>query len=165
VRSFEEDGRDFIKAAARRVWRNPFPEFTPKMSKSQTKKGRRALVSGGTRDPAPSSMIDLTSATSAPVHQPTSRRQITHFVMNLPDSAIEFLDAFRGVLAEPELREAYEGRMPMVHCHCFTREVEDQTNAEGDIKQVSVVSVIGRSQPKKTNYRPRSEWKRNWDTR
>lgn len=85
--------------------------------------------------------------------------------MNLPDSAIEFLDAFRGVLAEPELKEAYEGRMPMVHCHCFTREVEDQTNAEGDIKQVSVVSVIGRSQPKKTNYRPRSEWKRNWDTR
>jgi len=55
--------------------------------------------------------------------------------MNLPDSAIEFLDAFRGILAEPELRKAYEGRMPMIHCHCFTREVEDQTRAERDIKQ------------------------------
>lgn len=65
--------------------------------------------------------------------------------MNLPDSAIEFLDAFRGIFAEPELREAYEGRLPMVHCHCFTREVEDRTGAESDIKQVSTASMIGRS--------------------
>ena len=65
--------------------------------------------------------------------------------MNLPDSAIEFLDAFRGILAEPELREAYAGRMPMVHCHCFTKEVDDQTRAETNIKQVSSASVLGRS--------------------
>lgn len=140
VRSFEEDGRDFIKAAARRVWENPFPGFAPKMSKSQTKKGKRALVSGGSRDLTPSSStLESTSESSVPVRQPKLRRQISHFVMNLPDSAIEFLDAFRGILAEPDLREAYEGGMPMVHCHCFTREVEDQTSAERDIKQVSRV--------------------------
>lgn len=66
--------------------------------------------------------------------------------MNLPDNAIEFLDAFRGILTEPELREGYEGKMPMVHCHCFTREVEDQTSAERDITQVSTASVIGHHQ-------------------
>jgi len=141
VRPFEEDGRDFIKAAVRRVWGNPFPEFTPKISKSQAKKEKKALMSGETTlvsasEPAPVS--------SAPVPQTKSRRQISHFVMNLPDSAIEFLDAFRGIFAEPELREAYEGRMPMVHCHCFTREAEDQTRAERDIKQVSVVAGTGR---------------------
>lgn len=140
MKSFEEDGRDFIKAAARRVWENPFPEFAPKMSRSQTKKEKRALVSGGSRDLTPSSStLESTSVSSVPVRQPKLRRQISHFVMNLPDSAIEFLDAFRGILAEPDLREAYEGRMPMVHCHCFTREVEDQTSAERDIKQVSRV--------------------------
>jgi hypothetical protein len=44
--------------------------------------------------------------------------------MNLPDSALTFLDAFRGILSDPELREAYANKLPMVHCHCFTRELE-----------------------------------------
>ncbi|KAF9650538.1 hypothetical protein BDM02DRAFT_3154834 [Thelephora ganbajun] len=135
ARSFEEDGRDFIKAAAGRVWGDPFPEFTPKISKSQAKKEKRVLVSGGSRDPTLTSASESAPVSSVPVPQPKSRRQISHFVMNLPDSAIEFLDAFRGILVEPELRGAYEGKMPMVHCHCFTREVEDQTRAERDIKQ------------------------------
>lgn len=144
VRPFEEDGRAFIQAAARRVWRNPFPEFTPKTSKSQARKGKKALVSGGFREATSTMPLELIPAPSAPVSQPKSRRQISHFVMNLPDSAIEFLDAFRGIFAEPEMREAYEGRMPMIHCHCFTRETEDQARAERDITQVSVPSVIGR---------------------
>lgn len=144
VRPFTEDGRDFIEAAARRVWGNPFPEFTPKITKSQAKKEKRALVSGRYRETAPRSVAVPAPVSSAPVPQAKSRRQISQFVMNLPDSAIEFLDAFRGIFAKPELREAYEGRMPMVHCHCFTREAEDQTRAERDIKQVRVATAIGR---------------------
>jgi len=140
---FAEDGRNFIRAVSRRVWWNPFPESAPKISKSQAKKEKRALVSGGSRDPTPTSASEPAPVSSVPVYQPKLRNRISHFVMNLPDSAIEFLDAFQGVFAEPELREVYEGRMPMVHCHCFTREVEDQTRAEGDIKQVSTASVIG----------------------
>jgi tRNA (guanine37-N1)-methyltransferase len=139
VKPFGEDGRDFIKAAAHRAWGDPFPEFVPKISKSQAKKAKKAPVSGESHDTA------LTSASeSVPVPQPNLRRQISHFVMNLPDSAIEFLDAFRGILAEPELRDAYEGRMPMVHCHCFTREAEDQARAETDIRQVRTASITGR---------------------
>ena len=138
MKPFEEDGREFIKAAARRVWGDPLPEFIPKLSKSQAKREKRALATG-----------EFRSTTSGPepassVPRPNSRRQISHFVMNLPDSAIEFLDAFRGILAEPDLREAYAGRMPMVHCHCFTKEVDDQTRAETNIKQVSSASVLGR---------------------
>ena len=139
MRPFEEDGRDFIKAAARRVWIDPFPEFTPRFSRSQAKKMRKELVSGGSRD-----LSSAPESEPAPASQPKLRKQISHFVMNLPDSAIEFLDAFRGILTEPELRVAYEGMMPMVHCHCFTREVEDPTGAEKDIRQVSTMSVIGR---------------------
>lgn len=144
MRPFEEDGRDFIQAAARRVWGNPFPEFTPKTSKSQARKEKKALVSGELREVTSTVASELVPASSAPVPQPKLRRQISHFVMNLPDSAIEFLDAFRGALAGTGIREVYEGRMPMIHCHCFTRETEDQTRAERDIKQVSVPSVIER---------------------
>jgi tRNA (guanine37-N1)-methyltransferase len=55
--------------------------------------------------------------------------------MNLPDSAIEFLDVFRGILSFPELNNFYDV-MPMIHCHCFTREVTDPEKAEQDIRVV-----------------------------
>lgn len=144
MRSFEEDGREFIRAVSRRVWGNPFPESPPKISKSQAKKEKRALLSGGSRDPTQASTLEPAPVYSVLVSQPKLRKRISHFLMNLPDNAIEFLDAFRGSLSEPELKEAYEGRMPMVHCHCFTREVEDRTRAERDIKQVSTPFVIER---------------------
>ena len=162
VRPFEEDGRDFIKAAPLRVWGNPFPETGPKISKSQAKKEKRAFISGGSRVTTPASTSESALASSVSIPQSKLRRQISHFVMNLPDSAIEFLDAFRGIFAEPELREAYEERLPMVHCHCFTREFEDQTRAEGDIKQVSTASVMGVIRPEKANFRLKRGWKRDW---
>lgn len=64
------------------------------------------------------------------------RRKVAHFVMNLPDSAIEFLDAFRGVISlnSNELIGLYE-ELPMVHCYCFTRFLE-RSDAEADIRQV-----------------------------
>lgn len=42
--------------------------------------------------------------------------------MNLPVSAIEFLDAFRGAFD----RAAWEGPLPCVHCYCFQRKDETQ---------------------------------------
>ena len=54
--------------------------------------------------------------------------------MNLPDTAIQFLDAFCGVLA-PKDAVAYE-KMPLIHCYCFTRELE-QEKAEEDIRKVA----------------------------
>lgn len=64
--------------------------------------------------------------------------------MNLPDSAITFLDAFRGIFAPSsgpfdDLQALY-AVMPMVHCHCFTREL-DRDAAERDIRQVRVNAV------------------------
>lgn len=62
--------------------------------------------------------------------------------MNLPDTAILFLDAFRGVLSPTNaggrnLSGIYDSEhMPMVHCHCFTRELEPE-KAAVDIRQVS----------------------------
>lgn len=59
--------------------------------------------------------------------------------MNLPDTALEFLDAFRGILIpRGETGGRLDGvyaTMPMVHCYCFTREL-DPHKAEADIRQV-----------------------------
>lgn len=46
---------------------------------------------------------------------------ISHFVMNLPASAIEFLPCYRGLYAGQEALFAphTDTKLPMVHVHCF----------------------------------------------
>ncbi|WVF68517.1 hypothetical protein IAT40_003285 [Kwoniella sp. CBS 6097] len=81
---------------------------------------------------------------------PEPPKIIQHFIMNLPDSALTFLGAYRGcftpLLSDDEFVKQYgadvatvtetkeEGRleMPLVHVYCFTREVERE-KAEPDI--------------------------------
>lgn len=121
VRPFCEDGREFIRQAFNRAWDDPLaPVPLPKISRSEQKEIR----AGQRPAPAPG----------------PRRNRIDHFVMNLPDTAILFLDAFRGVLSRAntggrDLSGRYDEKsMPMIHTHCFTRELEPE-KAEVDIRQ------------------------------
>jgi tRNA (guanine37-N1)-methyltransferase len=132
VRGYCEDGREFIQKSVERVWDNPFAPYTgPKLSRVQEEKERKRIQKLAAEGKPVSSPV------TTQVDASQMRRTVSHFVMNLPDSAITFLDAFRGIIPEsdPKLREAYEV-MPMIHCHCFTRELE-QDQAEADIQRVS----------------------------
>lgn len=134
VRSSCEDGRDFIRNAVSRVLENPFPAYCgPKLSRTQERQQKRQRG----KESSDAHSIG-TGATAVPISSP--RNKITHFVMNLPDSALEFLDAFRGILTPCENERLFDGvyaTMPMVHCYCFTREL-DPDLAEADIRQVGV---------------------------
>ncbi|KAG5652441.1 hypothetical protein H0H81_004985 [Sphagnurus paluster] len=155
-----EDGRDFIRAVFRRSFENPFPAPRPRLSKTQAHVAQRRRRKEGF-----SAALE-----SEPIDQPP-RRRISHFVMNLPDSAITFLDAFRGALASEEvkgLREVYDV-MPMVHCHCFTREL-DPVKAEADIRQ-RVEDMLGAPLTKESvrtaldvPERELKRWRRIFDT-
>ncbi|KAJ7070788.1 Met-10+ like-protein-domain-containing protein [Mycena amicta] len=115
VRVSCEDGREFIRMAVASLIGNPLPAYSgPKKSKTQEKQERK---------------IRRSSASPA-----RPRNRISHFVMNLPDSAIQFLDAFRGILCTPGADEIYANNLPMIHCHCFTREI-DPVAAKADILQ------------------------------
>lgn len=54
---------------------------------------------------------------------------ISHFVMNLPASAIEFLSYYRGLYAGQESLFAphTETALPVVHVHCFALKSDDDT--------------------------------------
>ncbi|KAJ7193331.1 Met-10+ like-protein-domain-containing protein [Mycena pura] len=107
VRVSCEDGRAFIQHAVSSLLADPLPAYSgPKKSKNQEAQERR-------------------KKRSQPESTLSPRNMISHFVMNLPDSAIQFLDAFRGILSTSDADKIYT-TMPMVHCHCFTREIDPE---------------------------------------
>jgi tRNA (guanine37-N1)-methyltransferase len=132
-----EDGRDFIRAVVIRSLDKPFPAYRgPQPSVRQLQKLRKQH--------ADNLLISPPHATTGAALPP--RRRISHFVMNLPDSAITFLDAFRGILSPAclggrDISGVYDESMPMIHCHCFTREIEFD-KAELDIRKVRVHSSV-----------------------
>jgi tRNA (guanine37-N1)-methyltransferase len=65
--------------------------------------------------------------------------------MNLPDSALTFLDAFRGLLTPLKNEDGFAERMsqegegrPIIHVYCFTREMEE-VGASRDICEVKKI--------------------------
>ncbi|KAF9531940.1 hypothetical protein CPB83DRAFT_808080 [Crepidotus variabilis] len=132
VRVSCEDGRDFIRSSVARVYDEPFEPYAgPKPSRVQEEKDRKRSL----KLAASGQETSLATPTTPAQADKPPRRAITHFVMNLPDSAITFLDAFRGILVDNSrnLSGVYE-EMPMIHCHCFTRETESEA-ASKDIRQ------------------------------
>lgn len=121
VRVACEDGAAFIKKAAQESWDDPFPELGPLKSANQRAREAR-------RRPQASASLPSKST-----------KRISHFVMNLPDSAITFLGAFRGLFTKLRKHSDFETvyhEYPMVHCYCFTRELESD-RAQKDIREVS----------------------------
>jgi tRNA (guanine37-N1)-methyltransferase len=124
VRVFCEDGRDFIKNVVARTLQEPFPAYVTPSKRMRKRK--------------PASYETATDIAKIPIGD-LERNLVSHFVMNLPDSAIQFLDAFRGIFSGlhingRDLRGLYD-TMPMIHCHCFTRELDPDT-ARMDIQKV-----------------------------
>ncbi|GAA5980307.1 hypothetical protein JCM10908_001607 [Rhodotorula pacifica] len=179
VRTWNEDGRDFIRESVLRVWNEPFPGYVAPLSSRE--RSRRARAEREARNavqsstpPAPTDALPADSESAAgqsaadgqtnaqsppsiPSKVPPStsteipeklRRLPNHYIMNLPASALTFLDAFRGLyrplyeqIGEAEATKAIEaaGGLPIVHCYCFTKEIE---GAEEDICQ-RATEVLG----------------------
>lgn len=49
---------------------------------------------------------------------------IDHIIMNLPASALQFLDAFKGLVN----KEHWKGPLPWIHCYCFIRSNETESS-------------------------------------
>lgn len=129
MRPFCEDGRTFIlKAADSVLGASEQSEYA-------------AVVQKGASKGMPTKTIHI------PI-PPT----ISHFVMNLPASAIEFLGCYRGLYAGREaLFEPTTGtKLPMIHVHCFSHNLDDDTPpndiCERITKEIGVVMKPGNAE-------------------
>ncbi|CAK7210116.1 tRNA(m(1)G37)methyltransferase [Sporothrix eucalyptigena] len=142
VRSFNEDGLVFIHQSADLV-----------LKASEANEG--ALDVADTKRPGSKPAPQLAPAVkdgTAPTGGPKARRPppprrhvpvpptISHFVMNLPASAITFLPRFRGLYAGHENlfkpkadSEGETPKLPMVHTHCFAPKDEDRSVPDNDV--------------------------------
>lgn len=140
VRPFCEDGRDFIRSVVARALDDPLPPGVPPKSKTKLDREQRREREAKVQAMRSSSSVPEVSPPPICASLP-QRDRITQFVMNLPDSAIQFLDAFQGIFSSDhsagrDLSGVYDkDSLPMVHCYCFTRELEPD-KAEVDIRKV-----------------------------
>ena len=133
VRPFNMDGAGFIRHAAKSLATPPQPSASvkPKVTrqdaKKQLKQRRQAQDPSGPLPPEAA-----VGSKPVKIHCPPT---FDHFVMNLPATAISFLDAFIGVYAGKEsLFYPYTSRkLPMVHVYCFSTNSDDQKNEHVDI--------------------------------
>ncbi|KAK7419334.1 tRNA(m(1)G37)methyltransferase [Neonectria magnoliae] len=109
VKPFNCDGHEFVHQAADLVL-------------EASKRGDYAVIK------PPKQPRNSTAPAPAPIRvavPPT----ISHFVMNLPASAIEFLHNYRGLYhGREELFAPHtETKLPMIHVHCFSVKADDET--------------------------------------
>ncbi|PCH03108.1 hypothetical protein PENOC_040010 [Penicillium occitanis (nom. inval.)] len=126
VTPFNMDGRKFIRETAQ-MMTSPSTKVIIQPRTPASLKRAKPAASG--RTPAPPPQIYTRPPT------------VDHYVMNLPATAIEFLDAFVGVYAGMESRfEPYDParKLPMIHVYCFSGHSEDVRVDHEDIcKRIS----------------------------
>ncbi|KAL7748062.1 tRNA(m(1)G37)methyltransferase [Sorochytrium milnesiophthora] len=126
VRAFNEDGRVFIRESAARLnqadnWsdiqKRWDDELRQRQAKLKAKERRGKKAEQEKQDVATFEEVNIR-------WQAASVRHFDHYVMNLPASALSFLDAFHGLystLAAHRQLLSTPQHLPLIHVHCFSR--------------------------------------------
>ena len=131
VRGFNEDGHKFIKSSARDLLQNPHHARIPiKISRTEAKQKQVR-------------QRDQFREVMAP-------RLFSHFVMNLPATAIDFLHNFIGIYEGHEtlFQPLGSANLPYIHCYCFGPKTDDNERDMETAKKIiwdRISSKIGGS--------------------
>ena len=122
------------------AWHNPFPPYTKSPTNKEKKSKRGVPVQRAVRR-SPSRSPPLATRSTHEDRDPKLEPQLVqYYIMNLPDSALTFLDAFWGLYTpladEPGFKEkSHIVGLPIVCVYCFTKEIE-RAAAANDIYEV-----------------------------
>ncbi len=121
VTPFNQDGREFIRFSAKSLL-----ESDPVTVTIQPVKGRKDKKGKGN---------DGKVIEQAPAQVYTRPQFADHYVMNLPATAIEFLDAFQGLYTGKEglFTPNTSQPLPMVHVYCFSGHSDNELDDHKDI--------------------------------
>jgi len=110
VRPFNEDGHEFIRQATSGLLRNQHSAQIQPMKKKRHDRQKPGLPPQ--------------TAEHTVMEQP---KFFSHYVMNLPATALQFLPSFIGLYSDPEDQELLPPnlQMPMIHVHCFSTKSGD----------------------------------------
>ena len=124
VRPFNEDGRAFIVSSAKKLMKSD------RSVKAKQKVRRSSRPADMHQEGAKSVMPNL-------IVQP---KTFSHYVMNLPATAVAFLDAFIGLYQGHEalFYPHTSTKLPLIHVYCFAKKVDD--NREEVIKICKEIS-------------------------
>ncbi len=106
------DGREFIRRATKELASGDRMAVVLQRTKTPRQQQRRSKSLSG-------------NASSMFLKAP---KTFQHYVMNLPASAVEFLDAFKGTYAgrPREFTPHTETKLPMIHVYCFSEQKETE---------------------------------------
>ncbi|ERF68525.1 hypothetical protein EPUS_05664 [Endocarpon pusillum Z07020] len=119
------DGREFIRRATKELAGRDTMVIVPQRTMMPRQRQRRS------KSPPWKASVRVLKAP----------KTFQHYVMNLPASAVEFLDAFKGTYAgrSKEFTPYTETKLPMVHVYCFSEQKETE---EGD--RVAVCELVSK---------------------
>ncbi|KAG7665992.1 TRM5 [[Candida] subhashii] len=114
TKAYNLDGREFIQQAPKLLY--DFHKGTPVIEEDIIK--RRKVT-----DPKTGQSKSIKEITIKKTKTP---KYYSHFVMNLPDSALSFLNEFIGLYSRhpsimEEIQSDPEFKLPMIHVHCFEK--------------------------------------------
>lgn len=112
LKAFNEDGRSFIWTSAKRLLEHDLRiDITPK---TKARRRSRGVEAPGTVHPPKRKYL-------------TYPKTFQHYVMNLPATAITFLDAFVGLYKGHEdlFAPNTSRELPMIHVYCFSTKSDD----------------------------------------
>ncbi|KAJ5668499.1 tRNA (guanine(37)-N1)-methyltransferase [Penicillium maclennaniae] len=124
VTPFNMDGREFIRHSAKALLEAE-PVTVTIEGKKRREKRRKTEEKPEEEKPSP------------PPQVYTRPSIVDHYVMNLPATAIEFLDAFQGLYTGKEALFAPQTSqlLPMVHVYCFSGHSENEVDDHIDVCQ------------------------------
>ncbi|KAL9613867.1 MAG: hypothetical protein Q9167_001604 [Letrouitia subvulpina] len=108
VQPFQEDGREFIKSSAKLL------QQTDRQAEIPSKTSRIKSLKDSRSPQRPSQIF-------------TQPKVFSHYVMNLPASALTFLPSFIGLYAKQKhlLQPPVSAEMPWIHVYCFSTKSDD----------------------------------------